>query len=51
MTGGGATVQVKADDIAKRNTTEAISALQGKAAGVVINTASQPGAEMRVRFR
>ena len=51
VSGGGATVQVKADDIAKRNTTEAISALQGKAAGVVINTAGQPGAEMRVRFR
>ena len=48
----GATVQVKGEDIAKLNTTEATSALQGKVAGVEITpSAGQPGAEMRVRFR
>ena len=38
VNGGGATVQVKGEDIAKLNTTDAASALQGKAAGVVVTT-------------
>ena len=44
VNGGGATVQVKGEDIAKLNTTEA---LQGKAVGVVvIASEGQPGSEM-----
>ena len=43
----GATVQVKGEGIAILNTTEATSALQGKAVGVVVTTSEgQPGAEM-----
>ena len=45
----GATVQVKGEDIAKLNTTEA---LQGKVGGVVvISSEGQPGSEMRFRVR
>ena len=36
VTGGGATVQVKGEDIAKLNTTDAASALQGRVAGADI---------------
>ena len=43
----GATVQVKGEGIAILNTTEATSALQGKAVGVVVTTSEgQPGAGM-----
>ena len=52
VNGGGATVQVKGEDIAKLNTTDAASALQGKLAGVVvISSAGQPcaGEDIRVR--
>ena len=45
----GATVQVKGEDIAKLNTTEA---LQGEVGGVVvISSEGQPGSEMRFRVR
>ena len=45
----GATVQVKGEDIAKLNTTEA---LQGKVGGVVvISLEGQPGSEMRFSVR
>ena len=39
VNGGGATVQVKGEGIAKLNTTDAASALQGKVAGVVTTSA------------
>ena len=45
----GATVQVKGEDIAKLNTTEA---LQGKVGGVVvISSEGQPGSEKHFRVR
>ena len=52
VNGGGATVQVKGEDIAKLNTTDAASALQGKPVGVVvIASEGQPGSEMRFGVR
>ena len=54
VNGGGATVQVKGEDIAKLNTTDAASALQGKVGGVgvvVISSEGQPGSGMRFRDR
>ena len=49
VNGGGAIVQVKGEDIAKLNTTEA---LQGKVGGVVvISLEGQPGSEMRFSVR
>ena len=39
VNGGGATVQVKGEDIVKTNTTEA---LQGKVAGVAVISSYQP---------
>ena len=49
VNGGGAIVQVKGEDIAKLNTTEA---LQGKVGGVVvISSEGQPGSEMRFSVR
>ena len=52
VNGGGATVQVKGEDIPKLNTTDAASALQGKVAGVVVTSSEgQPGSEMRFSVR
>ena len=52
VNGGGATVQVKSEDIPKLNTTDAASALQGKAVGVVVTTSEgQPGSEMHFGVR
>lgn len=48
----GATVQVKGDDIAKLNTTNALSALQAKTPGVQITSnSSQPGGSFKVYIR
>ena len=48
----GATVQVKGDDIAKLNTTNPLSALQGQTPGVnIVSTSGQPGASMSVTIR
>lgn len=48
----GATVQVKGDDIAKLNTTNPLSALQGQTPGVnIVSTSGQPGANMSVTIR
>lgn len=48
----GATVQVKGDELAKLNTTNALQALQGQTAGVQISsTSGQPGADMKVTVR
>ena len=51
VNGGGAIVQVKGEDIAKLNTTDAASALQGKVAGVVTTSAGQPCATEGARLR
>jgi len=48
----GATVSVKGDDLQKRNTTNALQALQGQAAGVnVTSTSGQPGGGFKVSIR
>lgn len=48
----GATIQVKGDDIAKLNTTSALSALQGQTPGVNITSSSgQPGDGFKVNIR
>jgi len=48
----GATVQVKGDDIAKMNTTQALGALQSQTPGVNIQAQSgQPGAGFKVTIR
>ena len=48
----GATVQVKGDDIAKMNTTQALGALQSQTPGVTIQAVSgQPGAGFKVAVR
>lgn len=48
----GATTQVKGEDIAKRNTTSPLQAMQGQTPGVqIISTSGQPGAAMNVSIR
>ena len=48
----GATVQVKGENIAKLNTTNPLSALQGQTPGVnIVSTSGQPGATMSVTIR
>ena len=48
----GATVQLKGDDIAKLNTTNPLSAMQGQTPGVnIVSTSGQPGASMSVTIR
>ncbi len=48
----GATIQVKGDQIAQKNTTSPLQALQGQTAGVNISsTSGQPGADMKVSIR
>ena len=48
----GATAQVKGDDIAKLNTTNPLSAMQGQTPGVnIVSTSGQPGAAMSVTIR
>ena len=48
----GATVQLKGDDIAKLNTTNPLSAMQGQTPGVnMVSTSGQPGAAMSVTIR
>ena len=48
----GATVQLKGDDIAKLNTTNPLSAMQGQTPGVnIVSTSGQPGAAMSVTIR
>ena len=48
----GATVQLKGEDIAKLNTTNPLSAMQGQTPGVnIVSTSGQPGASMSVTIR
>ncbi len=48
----GATSQVKGEDLARRNTTNALQALQGQAAGVnITSTSGQPGGGFKVNIR
>ena len=48
----GATVQVKGDELTKRNTTNALQALQGQTSGVQISsTSGQPGEGIKVVVR
>ena len=48
----GATVQLKGDDIAKLNTTNPLTAMQGQTPGVnIVSTSGQPGAAMSVTIR
>ncbi len=48
----GATVQIKGDDLAKRNTGNALQAMQGQTPGVnIISESGQPGADMKVIIR
>ena len=48
----GATSQVKGDELEKRNTTNALQALQGLTPGIAITSKSgQPGEDMRVSIR
>ena len=48
----GATVQLKGDDVAKLNTTNPLSAMQGQTPGVnIVSTSGQPGAAMSVTIR
>lgn len=52
ISGGGPSVRVKGDDIARLNTTEAAAALQSKAAGVnIIPSQGQPGASAGIKLR
>lgn len=48
----GATVQVKGEDLAKLNTTNALQALQGQTPGMtIISTSGQPGEGLKVNIR
>lgn len=48
----GATSQVKGEDLGRRNTTNALQALQGQAAGVnITSTSGQPGGGFKVNIR
>ena len=48
----GATVQIKGDDILKRNTTNPLQGLQGQTPGVnITSTTGQPGKDMKVSIR
>ena len=48
----GATVQVKGEDIAKLNTTNALTAMQATAPGVnIVQNSTQPGAGFKVNIR
>jgi len=48
----GATSQIKGEDLAKLNTTNAMQALQGQAAGVnITSTSGQPGGGFKVNIR
>ncbi len=48
----GATIQVTGEDLQKRNTTNALQALQGQTPGVQIaSTSGQPGSDMKVVIR
>jgi TonB-linked SusC/RagA family outer membrane protein len=47
----GAVGQVKGEDIAKQASTNAVSALQGKVAGVHITNSGAPGASPQIRIR
>jgi TonB-dependent starch-binding outer membrane protein SusC len=48
----GATSSVKGDDLQKLNTTNALQAMQGKAAGVnITSTSGQPGGGIKVNIR
>ena len=48
----GATVQMKGEDLAKRNTGNALQAMQGQTPGVnIISESGQPGAGMKVIIR
>jgi len=48
----GATAHVKGEDLAKLNTTNALQALQGQAAGVnITSTSGQPGGGFKVNIR
>ncbi len=48
----GATAQLKGDDIAKRNTTNPLQAMQGQTPGVsIMSTSGQPGADLKVTVR
>ena len=48
----GATVQVKGEDIAKLNTTNALTAMQASTPGVnITQTSSQPGKDFKVNIR
>ncbi|MDO5443705.1 MAG: SusC/RagA family TonB-linked outer membrane protein, partial [Bacteroidia bacterium] len=48
----GSVASVKSADLANRSTSDAASALQGKAAGVqIINTSGAPGSETQIRVR
>ena len=48
----GATSQVRGEDLAKLNTTNALQALQGQAAGVnITSTSGQPGGGFKVNIR
>lgn len=48
----GATSQVKGEDLARLNTTNALQALQGQAAGVnITSTSGQPGGGFKVNIR
>lgn len=48
----GATSQVKGDDLLKRNSTNALLAMQGQAAGInITSTSGQPGGGLKVNIR
>ncbi len=48
----GATVQLKGEDLQKHNTTNALQAMQGQAAGVnITSTSGQPGGGIKVNVR
>ncbi len=48
----GATSQIKGDDLAKLNTTNALQAMKGQAAGVnITSTSGQPGGGFKVNIR
>ena len=48
----GAIASLKSDDLQNRSTTDAIQAMQGKAAGVqIVNSTGAPGAESQIQIR
>jgi TonB-linked SusC/RagA family outer membrane protein len=47
----GSVAQVKGEDIAKQSSTNAVSSLQGKVAGVQITNAGGPGSSPQIRIR